>query len=1009
MKIETGSNNEREGESRKVEAEQVKFRSFSQIVNIFYNEEVENLQKEEEEIQNEKEAIKIEPKLIYDKYTNSMKVEFKIGNKRMYKIKNLAEFYDNMEKEAKFRYGAQLEFVHKKENFKEDDRRLLEFIIKYSEIIRNVNSDTNSNYRYYGKALNEEHIVLNNSGIDEIFEILQEKEIPLEKNGTETRVKLIPQNPEIQFELEKNGKGEYKLKPSVDIKDINIIKGKKYTYILSKQELYRCEENYEKGTIKLLETFRRNFLKEVYISQAQLPELFSIIIPKAKNAIKLKNIEEEEIEQFRPKQLATKIFLDFNENDHIIADIKFCYGDEEINPLDEKEDDKIKAARNVIEETKVMNTFRKTGFMYYQEKKILILPDEEKIYNFLVNDIDYYMKKFEVLVTDNFKSKEIKQPQIGNIGVRVENNLLSIDIANMNIDAEELAEIMKKYALKKKYHRLKNGQFVNLEENQQIEFLDKLVTGMDLNYNDLTKGSIRLPIHRTLYLNQLLKGIENTEISKNNEYKEVVNSLEKEHIEEEIPIPTNLENVLRYYQKTGYRWLKVIDNYKFGGILADDMGLGKTIQMLSIIVAYIEENKERKASLVICPSSLTLNWQNEAAKFTSEINTQVIRGDSITRKKLISQIDKYDLVITSYDLLKRDIDLYKEKNYQFRYVIADEAQYLKNSNTQNAKAIKEIQADTRYALTGTPIENSLAELWSIFDYIMPGYLFTYKKFKENYEIPIVRDNDQRVMKKLKMLIEPFILRRTKKQVLTELPEKTITVLNNQMKDEQEKIYLSYLTQVRQDLLQTVSEKGFEKNQIQILAALTRLRQICCHPGIFIKDYKDGSSKLDQCMEIVTEACRGGHKILIFSVYTSMFEILEKELKLNDIKYFKLTGQTKVDERIEMVNNFNTNDDIKVFLISLKAGGTGLNLTGADMVIHYDPWWNSSAENQATDRAYRIGQKKNVQVYKLITKNSIEEKIYELQQKKSELIDNMLDTNTSFVNKLSREDIMKLFE
>jgi len=260
-----------------------------------------------------------------------------------------------------------------------------------------------------------------------------------------------------------------------------------------------------------------------------------------------------------------------------------------------------------------------------------------------------------------------------------------------------------------------------------------------------------------------------------------------------------------------------------------------------------------------------------------------------------------------------------------------------------------------------------------------------------------------------MLIEPFVLRRTKKEVLTELPEKTITVLKNKMGEEQRKIYLSYLLKAKQEIQEEINVNGYEKSQIKVLAALTRLRQICCHPALFIDNYQEPSSKLEQCLEIIEDGITAGHKILLFSSYTSMFEIIEKELKNRKIEYFKLTGATKVNERIELVDEFNQNPEIKVFLISLKAGGTGLNLTGADMVIHYDPWWNISAENQATDRAYRIGQKNNVQVYKLITKDSIEEKIYELQQKKAELTDNMLNTKTTFVNKLSSDDIMKLFE
>lgn len=436
---------------------------------------------------------------------------------------------------------------------------------------------------------------------------------------------------------------------------------------------------------------------------------------------------------------------------------------------------------------------------------------------------------------------------------------------------------------------------------------------------------------------------------------------------------------------------------------------GKTIQILSVILDYVKNTEKTKASLVVCPSSLSLNWQNEANKFANNLKTLVIKGTLTDRKRQIKEIDKYDLVITSYDLLKRDIELYEKLDYNFRFVIADEAQYLKNSNTQNAKSIKKIKADTRYALTGTPIENSLAELWSIFDFIMPGYLFSYRKFKNTYEMPIIKGEDENAMQKLKMLIEPFVLRRTKKEVLKELPDKTVTVLNNEMCEEQRNLYINYLAEAKQEVAEKVKLNGYEKSKMQILAALTRLRQICCHPSLFINGYNEGSSKLEQCMEIIKEAVKSGHKILLFSGYTSMFKIIEKELNNEQIKYLKLTGSTKVDERIKMVDEFNQNPEIQVFLISLKAGGTGLNLTGADMVIHYDPWWNLSTENQATDRAYRIGQKNNVQVYKLITKNSIEEKIYELQEKKSKLADNMLATNTVFVNKLTKDDILKLFE
>ena len=987
---------------------QDKYNSFNQIVKTLYNEELNEIDSDLEVELKNKGSIKIEPKIMYDKFSKEMKIEFKIGNKRMYKLKNLAEFYGHMINKEFYKYGDKLEFVHTKEMFEQESQGLLDFIMKYSEIIAFTNSNANSNYRYYGKALNESSIIVGNTAIDELFEVLKSKKIMFERDYDKNAVEFTDGNPKIEFNLEKVSKNEYRIVADFDIYKVVILKGKEHKYVLTEDKLYKCDKEFENTTLKLLKLFRENFLTQVLLSKNELGELFSVIFPRVKNAIKIDENIQEEIKEYQPEKLGVKVFLDFDENEYIVADVKLCYGENEFNPLNEQEEKDFKYPRNVIEETKAMNVFRKTGFMFDVKNLRFILPDEEKIYEFLTNDINYYMKKFEVLATENFKSKEIVRPKIGSLGVRVENNLLSVDLSQLNIDMDELEEVIKKYKLKKKYHRLKDGSFLDLQDSNEIDFIDKLVSGTDTSYEELESGSIRLPVNRTLYLNQLLKGIKGTEIVKNKEYKNIIDGLDKELIDEEEQIPEKLETILRPYQKTGFKWLKTLDRYKFGGILADDMGLGKTIQLISILLDYKQNSDEHRASIVVSPSSLSLNWKNEIEKFAPSLNIKVVRGTAGERKEIIQNIDKYDLVITSYDLLKRDIDTYKEKNYNFKFIIADEAQYLKNNNTKNAKAIKQLKADTRFALTGTPIENSLAELWSIFDFVMPGYLFSYKEFKSTYETAIIKDENKDAMDKLKMLIEPFVLRRTKKEVLTELPEKTITVLNNEMDEEQRNIYLSYLVQAKQELQDEISMNGYEKSQIKILAALTRLRQICCHPGLFTENYTGGSSKLEQCMEIIEDGVMAGHKILLFSSYTSMFEIIEKELNKRDIKFFKLTGSTKVDERIELVDEFNHNPEIGVFLISLKAGGTGLNLIGADMVIHYDPWWNISAENQATDRAYRIGQKNNVQVYKLITKDSIEEKIYEMQQRKAELTDNMLSTQTTFINKLSKEDIMNLF-
>ena len=986
-----------------------KYKLFSQIVKEFYNEELEKIDSNIDSKINNKGTIKLVPKLTYDKYSREMKIEFKIGNKKLYKIRTLSEFYKNMLNHNVATYGNKLTFIHSREMFEDSSKELLDFVMKYAEAIWFANSAINSNYRYYGKALNDSYIIISNSALDELFDILKGQKIEFQRDLTKGELELIDGNPEMEFDLnETENQDEYKIIPKFNVFVPMVLRGRNYKYVLIENKLYRCTTQFEESNLKLFGVFRDNYLDNILLSKNELKDFYSIFLPEVHNAITIDKNIEEKIKEYKPENLEVRVFLDIDSNGYIVADVRLRYGENEFNPLDTNEEKEFKSVRNVIEETKALNAFRKTGFMFDTKNLRFILPDEEKIYEFLTNDIEYYMKKFEVMATDEFRKREIIKPKIGTLGVRTENNLLMVDLGNLNIDLNELEGIMDRYRLKKKYYRLKNGDFLDLTDNKELDFLDKLISGTDVSYNELKTGSIRVPINRSLYLNQLLKALSQTEISRNNEFKQIVNSIDNDFLDGDEKVPTEVKRILRPYQRIGFEWLKTLDDFKLGGILADDMGLGKTLQMITVFLDYKNNNKNHKASIVISPSSLVLNWKSEIEKFAPDLKILVISGTSSQRNQLIDKIENYDVAITSYDLLKRDMEKYEEKNYNFKYIVADEAQYLKNNNTQNAKTIKKLKSETKFALTGTPIENSLAELWSIFDFVMPGYLFSYKKFKTNYEMPIVRDNDKREMEKLKLLIEPFVLRRTKKQVLTELPEKTVTILNNEMNEEQKNIYLSYLMRARNEIQKDIDINGISKNHIQILAALTRLRQICCHPGLFIENYNGTSSKLEQCMEIIEEGINAGHKILLFSTYTSIFPFIEEKLNEKNIKYFKLTGATKVDERLKLVDEFNENSDVKVFLISLKAGGTGLNLIGADMVIHYDPWWNLSAENQATDRAYRIGQKNNVQVYKLITKDSIEEKIYDLQNKKGKLTENMLDTKTTFISKLSKEEIMNLF-
>ena len=996
--------------SNKVEKEtepdtKMDHRGFKQMITAFYNNEVETIDDKEEVIK-ECKNIHIIPSIIFDSYYKEMKVEFKLGIDKFYKIKSLSDFYTSMQNKETVKYGNKLEFIHTSENFAKESLPILDFILKHAEIIKYVNSSGNAGYRYYGKILSDNCIILSNTGIDEFFEIVKGKKLEIVQDGEKGKISFIPGTPNIKFKLTETSSGEFSLTQKEDIYEYYVLEGKKYIYVILNEFIYRCDKNYKNTVIKLLEIYKKNFIKEIRFSKKELPDFFSLVLPKMKENIDVSSIDTEKLKDYIPKDLSVKIYLDFDKNNYIIAELKFIYGEIEFNPIDLGNIPKV--ARNVIQESNCLNMFRKTGFLLDSANKRFVLVSDDAIYKFLSEDINSYTEKYEVLVTDNFKTKEIRQPKLGTVGVKIENNLLNIDLTGLDFDRSELKEILAKYNLKKKYHRLKDGSFLDLEQNEDIKFLNSLEYGMEVDYKDLEKGKIKVPVYRSLYLNKLLENVKNVEIKKDKEFKKIVDNIDEREYDNEITPPKGLNCNLRYYQKIGYKWLKILDEYRLGGILADDMGLGKTVQLISLLLDYIQNAKVKLPSIVITPSSLALNWKSEIEKFANSIKVLVIRGNSEEREKQIQSIPKYDLVITSYDLLKRDMEIYKKENILFKFQIADEAQYIKNSNTQNAKSLKGINAQTRYALTGTPIENSLAELWSIFDYILPGYLFTYKKFKQLYEVPIMKDNDQEAMQKLKMMIEPFVLRRVKKDVLKELPEKSITVLNNEMQGEQLQIYLSYLAQAKKEAINEIEGNGLEKSQIKILALLTRLRQICCHPSLFLENYKGESSKLTQCIEIVKDAIAGKHKMLIFSGYTSMLNIIEGNLAKEGISYYKLTGQTKVDERVKLVNDFNNNPNVKVFLISLKAGGTGLNLIGADMVIHYDPWWNMSAENQATDKAYRIGQKNNVQVYKLITKNSIEEKIYELQEKKSKLIDSMLSTQTTFINKLNKDDIMELF-
>ena len=469
-------------------------------------------------------------------------------------------------------------------------------------------------------------------------------------------------------------------------------------------------------------------------------------------------------------------------------------------------------------------------------------------------------------------------------------------------------------------------------------------------------------------------------------------------------LPKGIKAEFREYQTRGFGWLWFMYQYGLNGILADDMGLGKTLQALALIQKAKEKNK-KAPNLVICPTSVVFNWENEIEKFAPGLSCLKLSGTE--RKELFKEIPKYDVVITSYALVRRDIA--KLKKHEFRYVILDESQNIKNADSITAQSVKQLNCRHKLALSGTPIENRLEELWSIFDFLMPGFLFDKNEFNYRYVTPIMEREDKTVEKRLKSQIYPFILRRMKRDVAKDLPDKIENVAYCELTPEQKDFYMEVMDSTREELFKSIEEKGIEKSRMSIFSALLRLRQICCHPRLYdkenIKGIKD-SGKFEQLKSMLEEIISEKHRVLLFSQFVDMLDIIKEWLTKEGIKHEYLTGSTK--DRQEVVERFNSDPTIPIFLISLKAGGTGLNLTGADYVIHYDPWWNPAVEDQATDRAYRIGQTKKVFVYRMITKGTVEEKIQKLKSRKRDLVDSVISVDRNIGKSLTYEDLKDIF-
>lgn len=564
------------------------------------------------------------------------------------------------------------------------------------------------------------------------------------------------------------------------------------------------------------------------------------------------------------------------------------------------------------------------------------------------------------------------------------NGYMSMKLDIEGVDSNEYREIFSSYKNNNRLYRMKNGAYLDLKD-KNLEQAFKLIDILNI-YNDF--DNMKIPNNKAIYLEKL---IEDEDLSFVNGSKYVSNVIKKfdKVKSKNYEIPKDLNATLRDYQVSGFEFFKTLSDYQFGGILADEMGLGKTIQT----IAFLLSNKDKK-SIVITPTALIYNWKNELEKFAPTLKVGLLHAAKSEREKILDNIDNYDVILTTYTTYKNDIDKYK--NINFDYCIIDEAQNIKNPDAIITKAIKNVNAKVRFALTGTPIENNLMELWSIFDFIMPGYLYNKSKFKS-----IFVNNDKNIIE-LKNLIKPFILRRTKKEVITELPDKIEQKIIIDLEKEHKRAYKGYVN--------LITRKIKENNQdnITVFSYLTKLRQLCLSPELMVKNYQGKNSKLDVLINIINDS--SDEKILVFSQFTKVLEVIGKRLNEENISYSYLDGKTSAKDRVKLVEEFNTNNN-KVFLISLKAGGTGLNLTSANIVVHFDPWWNPAVEDQASDRAHRIGQKNVVNVIKLIAKGTAEERVINLQETKKELIEDVINgnlDNSSTLKNLSKDDIIDLF-
>jgi hypothetical protein len=947
-------------------------------------------------------SIELEPFLL-NRY-GRWEVEFRIGSDRKYVLKDIYAFVNAMEQKEKVEYGKFLAFIHERSAFTAESGKIADFLIQCVETRRNVTyAQSRSTYLYGWGEAKARSMVLTEQELTQFLDLCAETpESGCRINSASKKdlLKIQQQDPPLRITLKtaKNAAGY-----DLEISGFSAIRGKDRLYILRQDTAYRCSEEFTKEMGEFCacvsEGIRDKSAASYFIAEKDMNVFCASLYPRLARHTDFRT--KEDLSLFMPEPCAIHIYLD-KSDEKVTCRLESAYGGKRHNLMDDLE------TKDLYRDMLTEGRAKQTAQAYFPELDVkgnlwFAESQDDLMYQLISTGVSQLAETGEVYVSDALSQVSIRKVPAAGVSVDLKGGLLDLQILSGTLPYEELEALLASYRLRRKYHRLKDGDFLMLE-GSALETISELTEGLELPAKALKTGKIQVPRYRSFYVDQVLKESSNMNIQRSSSYKELVRSM-KAVEDSDFEVPEHLSGILRRYQKDGYRWLMTLEALGFGGILADDMGLGKSLQLLTFLYAHTRQKSTENPgpSLLVCPASLVYNWQGEVEKFVPHLKTLLITGTAAERRKKLETCGNYDLLVTSYDLLKRDVEIYEDLDFYCQ--ILDEAQNIKNHTTKAAKAVKGIKAQVRFALTGTPIENRLSELWSIFDFLMPGILGSYKSFRDKYELPIVQREDEVTAKRLQRMIRPFLLRRLKSDVLKELPDKSETVIYSKLEGEQQDLYSANAQKLLESIKNTDPQAlGTEK--IKILAGLTRLRQLCCDPHLLYEDYKGGAAKLEACMELIRTAVSSGHKILLFSQFTSMLDLIQSRLVKEKIESHMLTGATSKEKRADLVKAFHE-DDVPIFLISLKAGGTGLNLTAASIVIHFDPWWNLAAQNQATDRAHRIGQDKEVTVYKLIAKSTIEEKIQKLQDTKAQLSEKIIAQGTMSVSQLTQEDFMEL--